>query len=59
MAEYQNIRTGRHPTFALHAHGVFVTEKIGKLSGRRVREPGQAIEMYLASLADILQEGAR
>ncbi|MFC9623645.1 IS200/IS605 family transposase [Streptomyces sp. NPDC056930] len=26
MAEYQNIRTGRHCTFALHAHLVFVTK---------------------------------
>lgn len=24
MAEYQNIRTGRHCTFVLHAHLVFV-----------------------------------
>ncbi|WP_413104550.1 helix-turn-helix domain-containing protein [Streptomyces sp. Inha503] len=34
-------------------------EKIGKSSGRRVRELGQAIEMYLASLGDTLREGAR
>ncbi|AXE81065.1 IS200/IS605 family transposase [Streptomyces atratus] len=26
MAEYQNIRTGRHCAFALHAHLVFVTK---------------------------------
>ncbi|WP_405575541.1 IS200/IS605 family transposase [Streptomyces sp. NBC_01167] len=26
MAEYQNIRTGRHCTFVLHAHLVFVTK---------------------------------
>ncbi|MFH8518787.1 IS200/IS605 family transposase [Streptomyces gelaticus] len=26
MAEHQNIRTGRHCTFALHAHLVFVTK---------------------------------
>ncbi|MBO0653979.1 IS200/IS605 family transposase [Streptomyces triculaminicus] len=26
MPEYQNIRTGRHCTFALHAHLVFVTK---------------------------------
>ncbi|MEU6892452.1 transposase [Streptomyces sp. NPDC046557] len=26
MAEYQNIRTGRHGIFALHAHLVFVTK---------------------------------
>ncbi|MFD4944439.1 IS200/IS605 family transposase [Streptomyces sp. NPDC058239] len=26
MAEYQNIRTGRHCSFALHAHLVFVTK---------------------------------
>ncbi|MFD0352384.1 IS200/IS605 family transposase [Streptomyces sp. NPDC127110] len=26
MAEYQNIRTGRHCTFAMHAHLVFVTK---------------------------------
>ncbi|MFE1961909.1 IS200/IS605 family transposase [Streptomyces sp. NPDC059479] len=26
MAEYQNIRTGRHCVFALHAHLVFVTK---------------------------------
>ncbi|WPW29400.1 IS200/IS605 family transposase [Streptomyces atratus] len=26
MAEYQNIRTGRHRAFALHAHLVFVTK---------------------------------
>ncbi|MBL1110736.1 transposase, partial [Streptomyces sp. 5-8] len=26
MAEYQNIRTGRHRTFVLHAHLVFVTK---------------------------------
>ncbi|MGY4966298.1 IS200/IS605 family transposase [Streptomyces sp. 900105245] len=26
MAEYQNIRTGRHCTFILHAHLVFVTK---------------------------------
>ncbi|GAA2320925.1 hypothetical protein SVIO_094330 [Streptomyces violaceusniger] len=59
MAGYQNIRTGRHCTFALHAHLVFVTEKVEKLSGSTVREPGQALEMYLASLADTLREGAR
>ncbi|GAA1256260.1 CdaR family transcriptional regulator [Streptomyces javensis] len=46
----------------LHIHRntlLYRLEKIGKLSGRRVREPGQAIEMYLASLADTLREGAR
>jgi putative transposase len=26
MAEYQNIRTGRHCAFVLHAHLVFVTK---------------------------------
>ncbi|MFG2999542.1 IS200/IS605 family transposase [Streptomyces sp. NPDC048340] len=26
MADYQNIRTGRHCTFILHAHLVFVTK---------------------------------
>src|SRR5512135_3420609 len=26
MAEYQNVRTGRHCTFVLHAHLVFVTK---------------------------------
>ncbi|WP_275462470.1 IS200/IS605 family transposase [Streptomyces noursei] len=26
MAEYQNIRTGRHCTFVMHAHLVFVTK---------------------------------
>ncbi|MFE5118620.1 CdaR family transcriptional regulator [Streptomyces sp. NPDC056669] len=43
----------------LHIHRntlLYRLEKIGKLSGRQVREPGQAIEMYLACLTDILQE---
>lgn len=34
-------------------------EKIAKLSGKRVREPAQAIEMYLACLTDVLQENTR
>lgn len=45
----------------LHIHRntlLYRLEKIGKLSGRQVREPAQAIEMYLACLTDILQESA-
>ena len=43
----------------LHIHRntlLYRLEKIGKLSGKRVREPAQAIEMYLACLTDVLQE---
>ncbi|WP_395292353.1 IS200/IS605 family transposase [Kitasatospora hibisci] len=35
MAEYQNIRTGRHCAFALHAHLVFVTKYRHKVFAER------------------------
>ncbi|WP_129837767.1 IS200/IS605 family transposase [Streptomyces sp. RFCAC02] len=42
MAEYQDIRTGRHCAFALHAHLVFVTKYRHKVFGdahlRRLEE---------------------
>ncbi|MEU0839827.1 sugar diacid recognition domain-containing protein [Streptomyces sp. NPDC005962] len=43
----------------LHIHRntlLYRLEKIGNLSGKRVREPVQAIEMYLACLTDVLAE---
>ncbi|MGW2325943.1 CdaR family transcriptional regulator [Streptomyces sp. NPDC001700] len=46
----------------LHIHRntlLYRLEKIAKLSGKRVREPAQAIEMYLACLTDVLQENTR
>lgn len=45
----------------LHIHRntlLYRLEKLGKLSGKRVREPAQAIELYLACLTDILRENA-